>query len=141
MRLWVTLAQAAVLGTGLAGSCVAVAHVQGQQQAALEAARGTGRWSSLISIHIRMCLFPKKKLLLPTASSTGFQRRERQGACFLLPPSVITKFARTGLPWQWVWRSVPWFACPLSRGRRGIGIKHIVPLGKRGGPTESRSVE
>ena len=88
--------------------------MQGQQQAALEASQGTGRWSSLISVHIKTCLFPNKKLLLLTASSTGSQRRERQVACFLLPPSVITRIARSGLPWQWAWHSVPWLARPVS---------------------------
>lgn len=68
-----------------------------------------------VSIHIKMCLFPNKKLLLLTASSTGSQRREGQVACFLLPPSVITRIARSGLPWQWVWHSVPWLAHPVSR--------------------------
>lgn len=79
---------------------------------------------------------PSKRLPLLTASSTGSRRRERRVARFLLPPSVIARIARwMGLARRALARP------PCVQGHRGIGMKHVFLPGRRGRPTESRSVE
>lgn len=122
-------------GAGLAGGRIAVTQAAG---AAAGSAGGSARdWQMESSASVsKPCFSPSKEPLLLTTSSTGSQRRERRVACFLLPPSVITRMARvTGLAQRALARS------PGVQGHRGMSIKHVFLPGKGGRPPESGSVE